>query len=63
MEAQDLAVRISDLEAEVRALRAERDALHRALGLTAAVDIIALVQSLEEQLTDLYSEREAQLAQ
>lgn len=54
------ASRDGGLEPQLVALYAEREALHAALGVSDADDVIALVRSLEAQLADLYNEKEAQ---
>lgn len=47
-----------DLEAQLDALYDDRLRLHQALGVSSADEIIALVRSMQEQLDDLYAERE-----
>ena len=49
---------MESMEAQLGALYAERELLQRELGVSDADDIIAMVRSLEEQLADLYREKE-----
>lgn len=53
-------VMTAQMEAQLSALYAEREALHEALGVSTAADVIQLVRSLETQLNDLYKEKEHQ---
>ena len=46
------------MEAQLVSLYAEREMLQEALGTADASEIIAMVQSLEAQCNDLYSEKD-----
>lgn len=46
------------LETQLEALYFEKEQLEKEIGISDAKDIIAMVQNLEEQLVDLYQEKE-----
>lgn len=49
---------VNQMEAQLADLYRDREALHDALGVSSAEDVLRLVRSLEEQLTTFYADQE-----